>query len=55
MSKSALIFIYFSDAGDVPSLVGQAMSIYKTIAREQGNETTESTSTSSDKIQAEKH
>ena len=32
----------------------QAMPIYKAIARGQGNETTESTSTSNDKIQIEK-
>lgn len=42
-----------SNAGDVSSLVGQAMSIYKTIANEQKNETTNNNSTSNDKNQIE--
>lgn len=53
--SSSLILIYSLDAGDVPSLVGQAMSIYKTIAREQESGSTESTSTLNDKIQTEKN
>lgn len=42
-----------SNAGDVPSLVGTAMSIYKTIANEQKNENPGNNSTSNDKTQIE--
>lgn len=42
-----------SNAGDISSLVGQAMSIYKTIAKEQASETQEISSTSTDKTQTE--
>ncbi|XP_055308430.1 stomatin-like protein 2, mitochondrial [Sitodiplosis mosellana] len=42
-----------SNAGDISSLVGQAMSIYKTIAKEQGSETPDSNSTLNDKTQTQ--